>query len=281
LKGCSTTCSLDGGIRLFVSGGNTSEAAALTADEARRVHLKVIERVVPAGGTALVGVGGELSGAVREAEAALAAGAAGVMVHQPVFPYQAEEGLVRYFEALAASGAALVLYVRAPALPDTVLERVLALPEVVGLKYGLPDMLGFERMAALCRANGAVPLCGIAEAWAPFFWLAGARGFTSGLANLHPWLSLALLASLRAGDWQEAMRVRSACLPFEELRARHGNANNVNVVKAALAHAGLAGDRVRPPLAQLDPADQNDLEALLPALAEAAGRAAATSPVGV
>jgi 4-hydroxy-tetrahydrodipicolinate synthase len=99
--------------------------------------------------------------------------------------------------------------------------------------------------------------------WAPYFWLAGARGFTSGLANVRPDLSLALLACLRAGDYNGAMRLWATIKPFEDLRARWNNGNNVAVVKEALAQLGYCQRAVRPPLSGLSESEQAEVGAIL------------------
>jgi len=106
-------------------------------------------------------------------------------------------------------------------------------------------------------------LCGIAELWAPFFWVGGARGFTSGLVNVRPALSLRMLQALRAGDHGGALDVWALIKPFEELRARGNNANNVPAVKAALAELGLCGAAVRPPISELSAPELAEVRAIL------------------
>jgi 4-hydroxy-tetrahydrodipicolinate synthase len=116
-----------------------------------------------------------------------------------------------------------------------------------------------------------VPICGLAELWAPFFALAGGRGFTSGLVNVDAGLSVSLSQALRDGAWAEAMRIWRAIRPFEELRARHDAGNNVPAVKEAMEIAGVIPHAtVRPPLAPLAPADRAELADLMRALAPAA-----------
>jgi 4-hydroxy-tetrahydrodipicolinate synthase len=75
----------------------------------------------------------------------------------------------------------------------------------------------------------------------------GATGFTSGLVNVVPQLSAALLEALRGGDFAKAMRVWESARVFEELRAADASADNVSVVKEALQQLGLSGRAVRPP----------------------------------
>jgi 4-hydroxy-tetrahydrodipicolinate synthase len=101
-------------------------------------------------------------------------------------------------------------------------------------------------------AGGFAWTCGLAERYAGFYWSAGARGFTSGLANVVPRLPLALLAALRDGDGALASEARTDAGAFEEIRARHQDAYNVPVVKVAMDALGLAGGPVRPPLRGVD-----------------------------
>ncbi|MHA6627336.1 dihydrodipicolinate synthase family protein [Pseudonocardia sichuanensis] len=96
-------------------------------------------------------------------------------------------------------------------------------------------------------------ICGLAEPYAPAYWQAGARGFTSGPANVSPRLSLDLLAGLRAGDADRVQEIWLRLRRFEELRARGGAADNVAVVKEAVHRLGLCARAVRPPDHELGP----------------------------
>ncbi len=116
-------------------------------------------------------------------------------------------------------------------------------PNVVGVKYAVGDVVRFAALVETFRAGDVAWVCGLAEPWAPFFWVAGATGFTSGLANVDPALSLEMLRCLRDGDYDGAMGVWRSVKPFEDLRARRNSANNVPVVKEALAQLGLCDRR--------------------------------------
>ena len=101
-------------------------------------------------------------------------------------------------------------------------------------------------------------MCGLAEKWAPFMWLAGARGFTSGLVNVAPALSLRLFELLQAGKITDAMQLWRSLAPMEQLRARRADANNVSALKEALAQQELSTRTVRPPISEL-PEDERVL----------------------
>ncbi len=106
-------------------------------------------------------------------------------------------------------------------------------------------------------------IAGLAEPYAPGYWAYGARGFTSGLAYVSPALSLSMLGALRAGDLAGAMDTWELIRPFEDLRAAGGSADNVTVVKEALAQLGLCGRDVRPPSRVLPDTERDAVTAIL------------------
>jgi 4-hydroxy-tetrahydrodipicolinate synthase len=136
-------------------------------------------------------------------------------------------------------------------------------PNVVAVKYAVPNPQLFTAIVQEVGADRLVWICGLAEGWTPFFWIGGARGFTSGLVNVHAAQSLKMLACLQAGDYNGAMQVWTQVKPFEDLRARRDNANNVSVVKEAMAQLGLTSRTVRPPISELPDCERAEVAALL------------------
>ncbi|MCX5413363.1 MULTISPECIES: dihydrodipicolinate synthase family protein [unclassified Streptomyces] len=240
---------LDGGVRIVTPNGNTGEFYALTPDERRTVTELTIEE---AGGraTVLVGVGHDVPTAVAAAEHAREAGAEMVMVHQPVHPYVSQDGWIDYHRAIAEAVPELgvVPYIRNPLLTGEALTELAdACPNVIGVKYAVPDAARFGAFARDAGLERFVWVAGLAELYAPSYFATGATGFTSGLVNIAPGVSLDMLEALRAGDYTAAMKVWERIRRFEELRADRQSANNVTVVKEALASLGLCRRDVRPP----------------------------------
>ena len=66
-----------------------------------------------------------------------------------------------------------------------------------------------------------------------------------------------MLDALRGNDFGAAMKVWDKARRFEELRLADASADNVSVVKEALAQLGLCRADVRPP-SRLLPADVKD-----------------------
>ncbi|MFG2587133.1 dihydrodipicolinate synthase family protein [Streptomyces sp. NPDC048438] len=240
---------LDGGVRIVTPNGNTGEFYALTPDERRTVTELTIEE---AGGraTVLVGVGHDVPTAVAAAEHARDAGAEMVMVHQPVHPYVSQEGWIDYHRAIAEAvpGLGVVPYIRNPLLDgERLAELADSCPNVIGVKYAVPDAARFGAFARDAGLERFVWVAGLAELYAPSYFATGASGFTSGLVNVAPGVSLAMLEALRAGDYLAAMKVWEQIRRFEDLRADRQSANNVTVVKEALASLGLCRRDVRAP----------------------------------
>ncbi|MFD3587148.1 dihydrodipicolinate synthase family protein [Streptomyces sp. NPDC058683] len=255
---------LDGGIRTLTPNGNTGEFYALTPEERRLVTELTLEE---AGERAaiLVGVGHDVPTAVASARHARERGARMVMVHQPVHPYVSQAGWVDYHRAIAESvpGLGVVPYVRNAQLPGARLAELAdACPNVIGVKYAVPDAAKFAAFARDAGLDRFVWVAGLAEPYAPSYFSAGATGFTSGLVNVAPAVSLNMIEALRSGDYPAAMKVWEQIRRFEELRAANGSANNVTVVKEALASLGLCRRDVRPPSRQLPEEERAEVAAI-------------------
>ncbi len=221
---------LEGGVEVIVPCGNTGEFYALTVEEAQAVTQFVVEKVAGRA-TVLAGVGHDLKTAREMALAAQDTGADGVMVHQPAHPYLMAEGLIRYYTQIARGiRVGVALYVRHPAIDRDVLDRVTALDNVVAVKYAINDLPTFATIAQSVD-HPVAWVCGTAEMWAPFFFAAGAEGFTSGLVNIAPEMSLTMLDSLRRGDSEAVRTVWHRVAPIERLCAKNHNGNNVSVIK--------------------------------------------------
>ncbi|MDX2598237.1 MULTISPECIES: dihydrodipicolinate synthase family protein [Streptomyces] len=240
---------LDGGITTLTPNGNTGEFYALTPEERRLVTELTVEE---AGDRAavLVGVGHDLPTATGSARHARDLGARMVMVHQPVHPYVSAAGWVDYHRAIAEAvpDLGVVPYIRNARLTGARLAELADhCPNVIGVKYAVPDAARFAAFARDAGLDRFVWVAGLAEPYAPSYFSAGATGFTSGLVNVAPAVSRNMLDALRSGDYPAAMKVWEQIRRFEELRAAHGSADNVTVVKEALAALGLCRRDVRPP----------------------------------
>ncbi|ATG55862.1 dihydrodipicolinate synthase family protein [Brachybacterium ginsengisoli] len=255
---------VDAGLGVLTPNGNTGEFYALSPTE-RRIALHAVLDAVRGRARIVAGVGLDLDTATTEARAAVDAGADAVMVHQPVLPYLSPEGWVDYVATVASAVPenAVLPYVSSPIVQGAqVTELVRRCPNVVGLKYSVPDPVAFARTVHETEPE-LLWIAGLAESYAPSAWQSGARAFTSGLVNVAPHLSLELLEALRAGDLERISRLQGTIREFEAMRSRNRSADNVSVVKEAMHQLGLCDRSVRPPSSLLREADRSAIGRML------------------
>jgi 4-hydroxy-tetrahydrodipicolinate synthase len=238
------------GVGAVTVGGSVGEFLALNRSE-RRSLVEIFTAAAPPDMPIVAAAAGDLDSVRQAAADAAAAGAAALMVHQPTNPFASPDGWVAYHQQAATSTELpIVLYIRDAAIEAShLLTLAHTCPNVVAVKYAVPNPV---QLAALHSAAGnrLTWLCGAGEMWAPYAWAAGARGFSSGLANLSATLPRRLLTQLRRG--QPTDQTIAAIAPFERLRTRRAGTASVGVVKASLVRLGLlTTDAVRPPLSAL------------------------------
>jgi 4-hydroxy-tetrahydrodipicolinate synthase len=250
----------DRGVRVLLGAANVSEYHALTHQERIDVVDTVTESVPP-DATVLAGAGGGIETALDLDRAAATNGADALMLMPPDHTFKHRDGLLEYYERIGREAELpLVPYLRGLELEAETVARIAEGAGVVAVKYALEDVPLFARALEACAAD-PVWINGMAEPYAPSLWAEGARGFTSGVGNFRPTLSLALYRALEDGDWERARTLRNASFAFQSFRGGAGTggfpgANSVPALKIGLESVGLYGGPVRPPIASLSEADE-------------------------
>ncbi|MFB6137683.1 MAG: dihydrodipicolinate synthase family protein [Halobacteriaceae archaeon] len=259
----------DRGISTFLATANISEYHSLSQAE-RIAAAEIAVEALPDDATVLAGVGGSTKDATELVEAYDAMGVDAMMVMPPDHTYIHERGLLSYYDELAAvTDRPLAPYVRGF---DPSIEYLIELSEmdpVAGIKYAITDAHKLARASA-AGADDVVWVCGVAEPYAPEFWLAGVEGFSAGVSNFEPSIGLAMFDALSAGDYERAADLRDITLPYMEFRTTTGpdnvfpDANSVPAVKKGMALSGLESgeERVREPIVELSPEDEARAEEL-------------------
>ena len=251
-------------VDILVANGNTGEFYSLQAHEAEQMTHAVVEKVngrVPV----INGVGRSVGEACALARVSKKVGVDAIMVHQPPDPFAAPRGVLEYIRRVAdaADGLPLMLYLRNDALGIDNITRLTEIPGVAGVKWATPAPMKLAQ-AIRSAAPDIVWVCGLAETWAPAMYAVGAQGFTSGLINVWPERSVAILEALRAGNYKEAMRLIGEVEDFEAIRAEELNGTNVTGVKAALQLLGNDCGPTRSPAAwPLTSEQQTRMESML------------------
>lgn len=255
---------IDNGVEVIVPCGNTSEFYALTLDEAKEEMRRVVE-IVNGRALVLAGIGYAVPTAIELGRYAQEVGADAVMIHQPIHPYITSRGAVSYFTSIIeALDIPSVIYWKDANLSDDVLKELAPLEKFVAVKYAINDLPRFTKIVReVPKEHHVTWVCGTAEKWAPYYFHVGAKGFTSGLINLYPQKSFEMLHALQNGDQDTVWKVWAETLPFENLRAKYNNGNNVVVVKEAMNQLGLTAGLTREPVDPLDEKDQAEVTSIL------------------
>ncbi len=236
---------VDSGVRFLMPMCGTGLVYDATMDEFEKVTAAFLE----AAGDALVvpGIGPGYGRSLEMASIAGRLGVPGAMIMPIVGPASAkgtDEGLRRIADA---AGFSVILYQRRlDIMPvESVVEMCSEVEQVIGLKYAVDDIDTFRRIVEGAGDNCAM-ICGMAEDPSIDYLQADAVGFSSGMANFVPRMSLALLTAFRRGDVAEAQRLRAMMVPFEDFRAENGARYSGSLLHAAMDYAGLAGGPVIP-----------------------------------
>ncbi len=236
------------------------------------IRLQAIAIAANDGRAALTAAAGRsVREAITVARAAKAEGADGVMIHHPLDPFAAPHAQVDYFIAIAeAVDLPLVAYVRSDLIPLDEMVRLATHPAVAGVKFASINTMLFAECTRATKGTNATWICGLAESWALPFYALGGKGFTSGLVNVAPDLSMAVWRALEAGDYATARGYVDSIAPFEAMRTKYRNGANVTVVKEALGLQGTSVGPVRlPGLARLEDTDRAALKRVLESWKEA------------
>ena len=221
--------------------GAVGEYFALTPEERERLYA--IAAAEKRGRLLVAGASGDTTReAIANAEAAEKAGAdVALVLPSEKIGKSGDAAMRSHFLEIARAVDIGVIPYRSPYTLfslDTV-EALLEAPNIVAVKEQTGD-LRFIREAVVRTKNG-IPLVPAHERMAPFNYLAGASGITSGHANYTTSRSIELWEALRAGRTDEAMVLADKFADLDRLRARYGDV----LLKAGLELRSLAGGPLR------------------------------------
>jgi 4-hydroxy-tetrahydrodipicolinate synthase len=238
-------------VPFIIPNGNTGEFYSLSEQEWYDV-LETAANNVRSRTTIMSGVGHSIKTVSTQIEKARSLGINAVMVMYPQHVFASEEGIYDYYRSILSNAKEMniVLYKKGPLLSDDVLRKLMQFDSLIGVKYAYGRIVDFAKTVH-DLGNSIVWSCGSAERFAPFFFMAGAQAFTSGLGNFAPKITARMYSALNNGDFSTAMEIQRMISPLEFLREGRGSANNVPVVKFAMDHVGLTGGNCRPPIHQL------------------------------
>ncbi|CAH0342853.1 5-dehydro-4-deoxyglucarate dehydratase [Rhizobium sp. CECT 9324] len=249
---------------LFAAGG-TGEFFSLSPSEIPRIVATAKEA---AGKTAIVsgcGYGTEM--AIEIARAAEQAGADGILLLPHYLIDAPQEGIYNHVKRVCQSvGIGVMVYNRDNSVIGVdVLQRLCdACPNLVGFKDGTGE-IGLIRQITATLGDRLTYLGGMptAELFAEAYLGAGFTTYSSAVFNFVPGLAVDFYKALRAGERERCETIlKDFFYPFMELRGRR-KGYAVSAVKAGVRLQGFNAGKVRPPLDDLTPAEEEILAKLI------------------
>lgn len=254
-----------GASALFAAGG-TGEFFSLTADEYPQIIQTAVDTCkgkVPI----IAGAGGPTRFAIQCAQAAEKAGAHGILLMPHYMTEASQEGLAAHVEAVCKSVQfGVIIYNRGVSrfTPQTVARLCERNPNLVGFKDGVGDI---EAMSAMFLTMGdrLAYLGGLptAEVYAAAYKALGTPVYSSAVFNFIPKTAMRFYAAVKNDDHATQHHLlKTFFMPYLEIRNRSAG-YAVSIVKAGAKIVGHDAGPVRAPLADLKPAEVQELAELI------------------
>ena len=201
----------------LVPCGTTGEVATLTADEHRELIAHTVQ--IAKGRVPVIAGCGTYSTAasIERIRAAADVGADGALVVVPYYNKPSQAGLRAHFEAIAdASPLPIVVYnVQSRTVADIsaeTLAKIAKHPKIVAVKDATGN-LGRVSAQRLACGEGFIQLSGNDD-MALGFNAMGGVGCISVTANVAPGLCSDFQKAMKAGRWDEALRLQDRLYPL-------------------------------------------------------------------
>lgn len=250
---------------LFAAGG-TGEFFSLEPQE----YASVIKTATDAcrGRVPIVGgAGGGTTLAIKYAQEAQRNGAQGVLLLPHYLTEATQEGLVQHVEAVCRSvKIGVIVYNRGATklTAGSLLKLAERCPNLIGFKDGLGDI---ERIVSIRQQLGDrfVYIGGMPthEVYAHAYKALGVPTYSSAIFNFVPRTAIEFYNAYASGDTVTTGRlIDEFFLPYLAIRNK-GEGYAVSIVKAGATIVGKTAGPVRPPLSDLQPAEVEELAALV------------------
>lgn len=259
------------GVHGLIVMGTCGENNSLDPDEKRQI-LKGAVEVVNGRVPVITGVSEfDTRRAVAYARDAEKAGADGLMLLPAMVYVPKPEELVAHFKTVAeATSLPIMLYNNPPAyrvnIGVDVLRQLEGVANIKAVKESAPDTRRFTDL--INEFGDRFDIFAGLDDVALEGMMLGAKGWVSGLTSAFPQESVALVAAIDRGDWEEARRIYRWFMPLLHLDAEH---DLVQTIKLAEQIMGRGSERVRMPRMILQGARRAEITAMVE-------KAAATRP---
>ncbi len=237
--------------------GTTGEPSSLSLEE-REYVMEVAARTIAGRVPFVPGTGtNNLSETLRLTKTAQKLGADAALVIVPYYNRPTQEGMYRYFSALASEVDIPIVIYNIPGRtavnlePDTVARLRASRRNIVGVKEANRDLDQVSRVLSLCGRDFLV-YSGIETLCLPMLALGGS-GHVSATANVFPREVADLYNHFANGRYLQALDLHYYLLPMNEALFLE---TNPGPLKWVLAQMGRIRPHLRPPLCEPTPETQ-------------------------
>ena len=257
----------------IVAPGSLGEGATLSFEEKRALWSMLAEALRGNAAPLAAIAATSTREAVREAQAAAAAGCVGLMVLPPyIYKGEWREMRAHFSAVIAATPLTCMLYNNPIAygtdvLPGQMSELAALHPNLHAVKESSGDV---RRITAIREQLGSrlTLLVGMDDCLVEGVQ-AGARGWIAGLVNAFPAESVRLFELAQRGPSAELDALYHWFLPLLRMDTTYDFVQRIKLAQEQVGRVGRGGARVRAPRMQLDgQARQRDLDLLAAALAK-------------
>jgi dihydrodipicolinate synthase/N-acetylneuraminate lyase len=238
---------LKAGMDGFILGGSLGEASTLTFAEKETLTKFTLQQVNGRVPVVLNIAEGSTAEAIKQATAAEAWGANGLMLLPPMRYKSDHRETVAYLKAVAASTDLPIMIYNNPVDYKTeitldMFEELAEYDNINAIKESTRDVSNVTRL--INRFGNRFKIsCGV-DTLATEAILMGADGWVGGLVCAFPAETVAIYRLIKAGRRQQALEIHRWFLPLLELDL---HAKLVQYIKLAEQYTGLGSEHVRAP----------------------------------
>lgn len=238
---------LDAGVSGLIIGGSLGEASTLTAEELK--HLLIYSKEEAKGAVPVIAGLAQQSTreAIAAAQSAEANGADGLMVLPPMRYKADDRETVEYYKAVAASTSLPIMVYNNPhdykiEVTMPMFEELAKVKNIASVKESTRDVSNVTRLKNAFGDRFKI-LCGVDTITLEELAL-GADGVVAGLVDAFPAETVALYRLIKAGHYEEALKIYRWFLPLLELDI---HPKLVQYIKLAATEMGISSEYVRAP----------------------------------
>jgi len=238
---------MEAGVDGVILSGSLGEASTLSNDEKTALLRYTMEQVNKRIPVVMNIAEQSTSDAIAAAQRAEKNGADGLMLLPPMCYKADSEETVQYFKAVAASTGLPIMIYNNPVdykimVTLDMFEELANISNINAVKESTRDISNITRMINRFGDRYKV-LCGV-DPLAMESLCMGADGWVAGLVDAFPKETVAIYRLVKAGYYQEALKIYRWFLPVLELDI---HPKLVQYIKIAASLTGIGTENVRPP----------------------------------